>query len=319
MSATVPVVVATIVTFHPDGPAVLDAVATLRADVAALVLFANSALDVGFEDELRARAAPARLVVIDPGENVGLGAAYNAAAEVASQCEARYLLLLDQDSIPGETMVPKLAAVAAALEGAGERPALIGPLPVAESGAPFKIPRLAPARGALPAVRVEFAISSGSLVAVEAIQDVGGFRADFFIDAIDIEWCLRATHRGWSVWIAEAVPMVHSLGRGVIALPLGLRLTDQPPQRLYTYLRNQLAMVRLPHVPLRRKLKFAVQLPFKCLVYLGRSGFSGPVARAVYAGLAHGAMRDLRPPLPVWDWIASGQRGARRSNDEARR
>src|SRR5437868_3978680 len=102
MSATVPVVVATIVTFHPDGLAVLDAVANLRDDVAAVVLFANSALEGGFEDELRARAAPARLVVIEPGENVGLGAAYNAAAEVASRCDARYLLLLDQDSISGK-------------------------------------------------------------------------------------------------------------------------------------------------------------------------------------------------------------------------
>ena len=47
----------------------------------------------------------------------------------------------------------------------------------------------------------------------------------------------------------DGIPMTHQLGKGVIHLPFGLRLTDQPPERLYTYFRNQIVMLRLPYVP----------------------------------------------------------------------
>src|SRR3954451_2924858 len=131
-------VVAVIVLYHPDRASVLETVARLHGDIAALVVFANSALDADLDDELRAAAGTTRIILIRPGDNVGLGAAYNAAVDVAIELDARYLLLLDQDSMPGEAMVPKLVAVAGALEAAGAKPALVGPLPITEQGAPFK-------------------------------------------------------------------------------------------------------------------------------------------------------------------------------------
>lgn len=300
-------VVAAIVVFNPDPAALQQLVQCIAPDVAAVVVFANSEIPPALETELQARAGATPLEVVRPARNVGLGAAYNAAAEVAAHYSGRHLLLLDQDSLPSHAMARRLVAMAQELTAAGERPAVVGPFPVTEAGEPFKIRRRA--RGApagLAAVPVAFAISSGSLVDVEALRDAGPFREDFFIDAIDIEWCLRAAARGWSVWIAQDVPMVHRLGHGVIALPFGLRLTDQPPHRFYTYLRNQIVMLSLAHVPLRRKARLAASLPAKCLIYLARYRFSGPIRRAVSAGLLHGAARKLSPPPAVWTWITSG-------------
>ena len=154
-----------------------------------------------------------------------------------------------------------------------------------------------PAVLAEEATRVAFVISSGSLVDVEAAAAIGPFRADYFIDAIDLEWCFRAGARGFSIWVADRVRMDHRLGRGVIRLPvLGILLADQPPRRLYTYLRNQLAMLRLPHVPAAHKTRMLLSLPLRLPVYLVRNGFSREARAALLNGLRDGIAGRLGPP-----------------------
>ena len=147
-------------------------------------------------------------------------------------------------------------------------------------------------------------ISSGSLIPIDALAAIGDFRSDYFIDAIDIEWCLRADAAGYSIWVDPAVPMPHQLGRGVIRLPLGLLLTDQPARRLYTYVRNQLAMLRLSHVPLSHKAKFVVSLPVRLTVHLVHHRFSRDCVVALLNGLTDGVCNRLGPPdralIPSW-------------------
>src|SRR5215208_5564037 len=92
------------------------------------------------------------------------------------------------------------------------------------------------------------------------------------------------------------IPMTHRLGRGVIHLPLGLRLTDQPPERLYTYFRNKVAMLRLPHVPSAWKLRFIASLPARCLIYALRNGFARPAVSAIIFGLIDRIAHRLGPP-----------------------
>src|SRR5215218_6609735 len=175
--------------------------------------------------------------------------------------------------MPSAGMVCRLEDLADELARRGEKPALIGPRPVKSTGEPLKRIRQRRSRAHCPTgVAVEFAISSGSLIALKATAAVGPFNEDFFIDAIDIQWCSRAWDAGWSVWLAIDIPMTHRLGHGVIRLPFGLRLTDQPPKpsegplppvdlyypktgraarpagfvlRLYTYFRNQVAAADL--------------------------------------------------------------------------
>ena len=60
-------------------------------------------------------------------------------------------------------------------------------------------------------------ISSGSLVSLEALREIGPFREDFFIDMVDTEWSLRGWARGRGSWIAESVPMRHALGKGTLS------------------------------------------------------------------------------------------------------
>lgn len=291
-----PQTMAGIVIFHPDDANLLRLVAVLAPDVREIVIYANSPFDAGREARLGAAAGATPLSVVRPDGNRGLGEAYNALVAHAAGRGDTFLFILDQDSLPAPGTVPRLAAIHARLDAAGERPAIVGPRPSDRTGTPMKAP---PRRG-LPAgdgvSRVEFVISSGSLLHCAAARSVGPFRSDFFIDAIDIEWCMRANHRGFSIWIADEIRMAHELGRGLIRLPLGLLLTDQPPRRLYTYLRNQLAMLRLAHVPWRHKVQTLTALPLRIAVYLVHNRFSRETRAAIRNGVTDGARARLGAP-----------------------
>ena len=292
--------VAGIVVYHPDEAALICMAATVAADVAEIVVYANSPVEDGLEQRLRAAVAGTTLSVMRPGRNVGLGAAYNELLRHACARQAVFLFILDQDSLPEDHAVGRLADLHATLWARGERPAIVGPSPESEHGQNMSARGRAGADG-FDAVRTDVVISSGSLVRCAVVDEVGPFREDFFIDAIDLEWGMRANARGFSIWFARGVRMDHRLGRGGIRLPFGVVMTEQPPRRLYTYLRNQLVMMRLPHVPGRHKIKVLLTMPARLAIYLIRSRFSRETRIAIARGLVDGYRQRLGPPDDVFD------------------
>ncbi|WP_203071453.1 glycosyltransferase family protein [Falsiroseomonas ponticola] len=286
-----------IVLFHPAPALLEEALAALDASVARVFLFLNAPLSAAARAvvERPGRRPP---VLLGDGTNQGLGVAYNRMAAMARAEGFEALLLLDQDSSPLPAMAAALCATRARLIAAGECPAVVGPLPVAARGCGCKAPRCfsqdgaAPAAGAVP---LEFVISSGSLIDLAAFEAVGGFREDFFIDAVDIEWCLRAWARHFSCWMVASLPMPHRLGSGVLRVPLlGLLLARQPPFRLYTHARNQMAMLRLPFVPLAWKCRAVAVIAAQTVIHLLASRERGTL-RAFALGVADGLRARLGP------------------------
>ncbi|ACL60778.1 glycosyltransferase [Methylobacterium nodulans] len=294
-------VLAGIVVFHPDQGHLLRLVGAVAPDVRALAVVANSPLPEEAEAALRRAAGATPLTILRPAVNEGVGAAYNRLLAAAEAGGDGFLFLLDQDSLPEPGAVRALAARHARLAAAGESPAIVAAEPVGPEGRPLGArPDPDPRWPDAPVRRVGFAFSSGSLVACAAARAIGPFRADFFIDAIDVEWGMRAAYRGYAIFVAPDIRMAHALGRGVIRLPFGLALTDQPPRRLYTFIRNQLAMLRLAHVPRAHKARTVLLLPARIGIYLARNRFSPEVRRAIGCGLLDGARARLGPPERVF-------------------
>lgn len=289
-----------IVVYHPEEAQLARLVGAVAPGLREIVIFANSDISDEFEATLGAASAPVRCRIVRPGRNVGLGVAYDAFVQGAREARDRFVFFLDQDSMPPEGAVGRLAALHDRLIQSGERPAVVGPRPIDPEGRPMRIAGSgAPPPSSLEgeATRVDFVISSGSLINVAGAAAVGPFRGDYFIDAIDLEWCFRAGSLGYSIWVADNVAMDHRLGRGVIRLPIvGLLLADQPPRRLYTYLRNQIAMLRLAHVPVAHKIRTVLSLPVRIPVYLVRNSFSRDCRAAIWNGLRDGVTGRLGPP-----------------------
>src|SRR5690606_8838201 len=116
----------------------------------------------------------------------------------------------------------------------------------------FRPPRYFPAGGDFAdGVRpVRYVISSGSVLSLDAFDEVESFRSDFFIDAIDTEWCFRAWSRGYSVWVDETVRLEHRIGAGAGEDVLfASNVPFQSPMRVYAYVRNQVHCLTLSHIP----------------------------------------------------------------------
>ncbi|WP_342359585.1 rhamnosyl transferase [Terrarubrum flagellatum] len=285
-----------VVVHRPDFDALCRLLSALAPQARTLILFLNSPLAPAKRQRLLDAAAQP-LVFLNDGSNIGLGAAYNRAIAYARTHGANTLVLFDQDSIAPSDLVGGLRATHMALRAGGARPAVVGPKPVSIDPARYKDPRIFPRPDISDvngAVAVEFAISSGALIDLKAIETIGGFREDFFIDAIDVEWCFRAWSHGFSCWIDPLREMPPRLGEGAINIPfLGWRLTRQSPTRLYSYARNQIALMRLSHVPAAWKRRI---LPY-LLIQAGAHLLASRGDPRIAAAFARGAIDGLRGRL----------------------
>ena len=292
-------VAAGIVSFHPDPALLLDLVAVLSRDVDRIYLFNNAPLDPALEMVL---ADYPRLAAIEAGSNLGVGVGLNVIALAASREGFERLVLFDQDSRPWPGLVPQLGDAFGRLEALRRNPAAIAPRLVVPGGGAAgasKAPRYRARGGAEDGgtlVPVDFLPTSGTLFNLRILRETGLFRADFFIDAIDVEWCFRAWRRGFTCWLAGALPMEHTVGSGTIPLGFGLTMPDQRPFRMGTYLRNTVYGFRLRHVPLTWKLKQLAYLPLQVWGFARHHGFRAAALRPMLAGLRDGLLGRLGVP-----------------------
>lgn len=290
-------ILAAIVLYHPNMDQIERMIVALCNDIVRLALYLNSPVDANMRARLE-RKAPMQIDWIGSGTNCGLGKAYNDCLDHAERVGCNHLLLFDQDSLPPMGLAAALDGALRNLGTANRRPIAVGPTTFDLDGRVIKAPVLNSTLCA-GSVETSFLISSGKMIDVVAARRVGSFREDFFIDGIDIEWCLRARHLGYSVWMHQDVRMDHVLGAGVIVLPFGiLRVTRQPPLRVYTLIRNQIAMLRLAHVPRTFKLRLVLTLPARMLTYVWTDP-SRAMRKALWRGLRDGVRNRLGPPQRV--------------------
>lgn len=244
-------VAAVIVTYQPDALAVRALTATLRGHVGLTLIVDNS------HDDWTAQLPPdAADRVIRLERNAGLGAAQNIGIAAARGHGTRFVLLLDQDSVPGERMVERLLEAWAAATAAGCRIAAVGPRVIDPDGQEDGFVRFRNGRyEALPVtgdegwIDCDMLIASGSLIPLAALDDIGGMAEDLFIDKVDTEWCLRAAAKGYRPIGAPRALLHHSLGEAAVRLWFGrwreLRLHQ--PFRYYYMVRNGLLLRHSPH------------------------------------------------------------------------
>lgn len=297
-------VYAVIVTYRPSLPLLQEAIEAVLPQVGRLLLFDNATPDPQFAQWLEAAATRPGIEVWRCPRNIGLGAAINAAWERAGAAGFGHLLLLDQDSVADPDMVSILHRALATLRRS--RPvAAVGPAfrdardgsaaPFVRIGFPFN-QKLHGGPG--QCVECDFLISSGSLLPLDALEQVGGMDPGLFIDNVDLEWSFRARGRGHALYGVCDAGMRHRIGDRLRRVP-GLRHAVQihGPARLYYMMRNRVLLYRRAHVP---RAWVAQDVPRLLLKLAGMSLFVHPRLanlRCMLRGLAH-AIAGRDGPMP---------------------
>ena len=297
-------VYAVIVTYRPELPLLEEAIAAVLPQVGRLLLFDNASGDDAVSRWLEQAGLDPRIEVLRSPANVGLGEAINRAWQQAREAGFGHLLLLDQDSVASPTMVATLHTALWELRTA-HPVAAVGPaFHDARDGSAAPFVRIGfPLNRKLhggPGQRVEcdFLITSGSLLPLDVLDQVGGMDAGLFIDNVDLEWSFRARSRGLRLYGICDAGMRHRIGDRLRRVP-GLRHAVQihSPVRLYYMTRNRVLLYRRAHVP---RTWVAQDLPRLVLKFAGMSLFVHPRLanlRAMVRGLAH-ALAGRDGPMP---------------------
>ena len=290
-------VCAVLVAYRADPAVLARALDAVRPQVGAVVVVNNGdpALDAGPGD-----------VLLQQDGNVGLAAGQNAGIAWARAHGFTHVLILDQDSVCGPEMVVTLLAALADL-GATSRVAAVGPVfrdPREDRPAPFVRVAFPMSHklwcdGSSRYVQCDFLISSGALIPLAVLDDVGGLDDGLFIDNVDMEWSFRVRDRGYALFGVCAATMTHHLGDDRHPVLAGrAQVVRHGPVRLYFIMRNRVALYRLPHTP---RVWIAQDVPRVFAKFFIFSVLVGPRPRNVrfmLRGLLDG-FRGRRGPCPL--------------------
>jgi rhamnosyltransferase len=226
-----------VVTYNPDDSFEKN-LSALRCQTGGIVIVDNGSQPECLQ-RLKTIAESSGVEIIFNGANLGIAAALNIGIQAADQRGFRWVLTMDQDSFPLDIMVEALIR--------------------AYSDCPFQKKIAAVGSSlCLHGIEVEeeryyrtvawvetsHVITSGTLLPVQIYRTVGPFRNEFFMDYVDIEWCLRARVAGYRVIRSTESGMVHSLGslRRQRFMWRKVHPTHHPAWRRYYITRNRVTV-----------------------------------------------------------------------------
>jgi rhamnosyltransferase len=225
-------IAAVVVLFNPT-PEQVDNVCTYIGQVAHVIAVDNTPSP---EAVVLDRLAGLGVMVLPMGGNRGIAAALNAGCDAAIAGGFEWALTLDQDSTPAPDMVEKLASCVG--DPATSDIILVAPVWQIEGGLPEQL--------SAACVEQNFAMTSGNLLRLEMFKALGGFREDFFIDAVDTEFCFRGRKRGWRIVQRRDAVLLHRPGHlEEKRFPFRHFVSNYSARRRYYMARNALEVNRL--------------------------------------------------------------------------
>lgn len=235
--------------------------------------------------------------LIENEQNLGIATALNQGASWALQHGYSWLLTFDQDSIAEPFMVDTFIDVLQTINFKNK---------VAVVGANYFVnktsrPLLTGKVSSTPWVERKTVITSGTLMSLDIYNKIGGFRDEFFIDAVDHEYCLRARANGFRVIMVLKPLMKHVVGYDAIHIPvMNLHSFTHSPFRLYFITRNRIFLIREyflkdPAWSVSRLLLLVCAIPLMIMRTKGKRSTLKHVFLGIFDGLTMNTRRKVYP------------------------
>lgn len=255
---------AVLVTYNPGTEILSAAIEAVSGQVSDVFIVDNASSNYSFDwlDKLDV-SANVKLHVLRQEENIGIAAGHNIGIRQAIEKGAKFVLLLDQDSQVEPDMVLKLRSAYTESNKKGFQVAAIGPqYRDADNGTLSRFVKVGLFRfihcgceNKASLVEADFIVSSGSLLPVAALEEIGLMDERLFIDHVDTEWCFRAKSKGLQIFGLCGAVMTHSLGeqRKEIWFLRKRSVPFHKPFRYYYMFRNSVLLYQRGYIPLNWK------------------------------------------------------------------
>lgn len=212
----------------------LNAVLEQTRPLDAIVVVDNASQD-GTHTMIRELFPQANYIRLN--DNLGYAAGLAAGMRHAIADGAAFTWLMDDDSVPVSTALERLLALSATVERCGVVGLDGGSL---RHGSPASMARLKRVEAVTDtaAYHAHFVLVDGALVRVDAVNEVGLPREDFFMMMEDIEYTSRIRRAGWEVICLDE----ELIDRGHLGSGGAVAGGTSPPWRGYYQSRNHLAI-----------------------------------------------------------------------------
>ena len=264
-----------IVTYYPQHQILRELIASLQVQVQQVIIIDNTP-EATLDDWLLQQDLTQDIHLIELKENRGVAAAHNIGIRWAKENNFQSVLLMDQDSRAGTDMVAHLTSAFAKLHQQGERIGAIGPNYIdirSNSSSGFirfdkmrliRLPCDAEHHNTI--YHAEYLITSGSLISIDVLDDVGLLDEALFVDYVDLEWCMRANFKGYKNFGICAASLYHRLGDYIVTA-FGRTISCHSPLRHYYYFRNAILLYKRSYLAKSWRLRDAMRLPIKFVFY----------------------------------------------------
>jgi GT2 family glycosyltransferase len=227
-------------------PRHLDALKHQTRRIDEIILVDNASCD----GTTKVLASHPDVTVLGLSENFGVGGGYAEGLKYAAlRKKYDWIWLFDQDSVPAPDALSQLLGEVEKMGEVLKTVAILAPVclhsgtKMPYQGLLWKSGRMIEVAGdsSRSITWVDLVISSGSLVRRQAVESVGLPRADFFMDFVDYEHCLRLRQNGFRIGVVRDSHLEHVLGYPRVFRYLGhtTRWTDHEPSRVYYMTRNE--------------------------------------------------------------------------------
>ncbi|MEJ2899925.1 glycosyltransferase family 2 protein [Acinetobacter sp. NS-4] len=235
-----------IVSYNPDLIALINIIKCIKFNSVPIIIVDNNSLnkkDFTFVDDCYP-------IFLD--NNEGIAKAQNIGLKIAYERGYEYVLLLDQDSDIKDDFIGKMFE-AFRLNNSDDKLIALGPTSYnIHSEKNYKVQSvfwgaIDPLYSNDDFIEVSYLISSGSLINLKKMKEVGFFKAHYFIDYVDIEWGFRALNYNYRQVVAKNIIMNHQIGENFKILNKTKSLHS--PFRKYYMIRNSFYLLSEKHVP----------------------------------------------------------------------
>jgi len=289
---------AIVVTYHPEVAVLQKLLSALDEQIDSIVLVDNGSgeyLQKFIESRRKDNEYLIRL-----GSNLGVAAAHNRGIEWARRMGQTHVVLFDQDSIPEPDMVFRLMSNLLKIECKGIKVAAVGPRykdernmdrPSFISVSGLKVVKHF-CQSEDQIIESDVLISSGSLIPLSILSEVGGPLDALFIDQVDFEWCFRVKSYGYRLFGICSAVLHHSMGEnpGII---LGKKFLHHGPLRHYYIFRNAVWLLSKSYVPSGWKFLFIRTILIRFIVYCGFISPRLDYLKMMTKGVWHGIKGQL--------------------------
>ncbi|EPY4567327.1 TPA: glycosyltransferase family 2 protein [Klebsiella variicola subsp. variicola] len=288
---------AIIVTYNPDVDVLTTLIEGLEEQISNIIVVDNFSQNVSAIEKIN---KDFKFIKLD--KNIGLASAQNIGIREAFNYST-HIVIFDQDSEISVDFVANQLKCESLLLSKGIKVSAVGPkfydkdsgyeYPATVYKGPFikKIPVVD------EPVEATFVIASGSLMRTEVLKDVGLMLDDFFIDFVDVEWCLRASSKGYKCFINPYETMKHSIGDLRIDV-FGRKISLHSDFRKFYIYRNGVYMTRLGYVPAGYKIRVFVFNLIRTCIGLVLSKQKSKTIKASVKGWINGVGRfNKKSPL----------------------